>query len=106
MNTEEQKLRQLFKNNSDCYADTHYQIDTGETVEGEVVQAMTEDKFIEVLASLRVAEANTRSTLLLKEVRKRLLFDVDDNGHPKSTMTDLMNMWDNINAELQSPPTK
>lgn len=61
---------------------------------------------MEEYASLQVAQANTRSTMLLKEVRKRLLFDVDDNGHPKSTMTDLMNMWDNVNAQLESPPTE
>lgn len=37
---EEQKLRQLFKNSSDCYADTE-----GE----EVIQAMTEERFIKTL---------------------------------------------------------
>jgi len=46
----ETELRQLFKNASDCYADTR----TGtETIEGEVVQAMTEDGFI---AALRQAK--------------------------------------------------
>jgi hypothetical protein len=44
----EQELRQLFKNQSDCYADT------GDDLDGEkiICQAMTEDRFIEVLKQI------------------------------------------------------
>jgi hypothetical protein len=45
----EEKLRQAFKNNSDCYADTGRFENGGGFTEGEVVQAMTEDRFIEVI---------------------------------------------------------
>ena len=52
------ELSQLFKNNSDCYADTR--IDDGYNMfEGEVIQAMTEVKFIklaESFASMRVEQ--------------------------------------------------
>jgi len=44
----EQELRQLFKNRSDCYADT-WQEEFDHMVEGDVIPAMTEDRFIEVL---------------------------------------------------------
>ena len=44
----EKELRQLFQNRSDCYADT-WQITNLQYVEGDVIQAMTEDTFIEVL---------------------------------------------------------
>ncbi len=44
----EEELRQMFKNNSDCYADT-WKEERGMMIEGEVIQAMTEDKFIEVV---------------------------------------------------------
>jgi hypothetical protein len=47
----EERLRQVFKNNSDCYADTWYS-DGGSMEEGDVIQAMTEDKFIEVMKSM------------------------------------------------------
>lgn len=43
----EQELRDLFKNQSDCYADT-WKEEFDHMVEGEVIQAMTEDRFIEV----------------------------------------------------------
>ena len=47
------KLRQLFKNMSDCYADTW--IDIGiEMKQGEVIQAMTEDRFIELLKAIKL----------------------------------------------------
>lgn len=46
---DEEKLRQLFKNNSDCYADTNIIVGSDVIEEGEVIQAMTEDKFIEVV---------------------------------------------------------
>lgn len=45
----ESQLRQMFQNNSDCYADTGVVEKDGSYTEGNVVQAMTEDKFIEVL---------------------------------------------------------
>jgi hypothetical protein len=44
----ETELRQLFKNSSDCYADTWMDIGT-DMLQGEVIQAMTENRFIEVL---------------------------------------------------------
>ena len=61
-NLHEQQLRQLFKNNSDCYADTGewvYNEDlvyptSGDKIyiEGDIIQAMTEDKFIELLKEI------------------------------------------------------
>jgi hypothetical protein len=52
MNKEEE-LRQLFKNLSDCYADTWHS-ERGFMEEGEVIQAMTEDRFIEVLKEAKL----------------------------------------------------
>lgn len=50
---EEAQLRQLFKNNSNCYADTWSQDGLGAPmVEGDVIQAMTEERFIEVVTGL------------------------------------------------------
>lgn len=59
----ELELRQLFRNLSDCYADTGSFDTDGEYIEGAVIQAMTEDRFIETL----------------KEVNKKVKAgDVDD----------------------------
>lgn len=38
---------------------------------------------------------------LLKEGRKKLLFEVDDDGEPKCTILELMNFWDRVNAHLE-----
>lgn len=43
------ELRQMFKNLSDCYADTGRFENDGSYTEGDVIQAMTEDRFIEAL---------------------------------------------------------
>lgn len=48
---DDEELRQLFRNNSDCYADT-WKSDRGFMEEGEVLQAMTEEKFIETILTL------------------------------------------------------
>lgn len=47
----ELELRRLFKNNSDCYADTRT-VNGGVIEEGRVIQAMTEDRFIKLLKEL------------------------------------------------------
>jgi len=50
----ELELRQLFKNLSDCYADTGRFENDGSYTEGEVIQAMTEDRFIEALKEAKI----------------------------------------------------
>jgi len=52
------KLKQLFANNTDCYADTWQNIDAELhngchlLKEGAVIPAMTQDKFVEVVSQL------------------------------------------------------
>lgn len=56
----EAEIRQLFKNNSDCYADTHWYSDDTippTKVEGEVIQAMTEDAFIKISERIKIEYA-------------------------------------------------
>jgi hypothetical protein len=62
----ELELRQMFKNLSDCYADTWLDIGT-DMIQGEVIQAMTEDRFIEALkqAKLLVIPDVIKSVCLL-----------------------------------------
>jgi len=44
-------LQRVFRNNSDCYADTW--VDHGiEMKQGKVIQAMTEEKFVELVNKL------------------------------------------------------
>ena len=52
-NLTEEYIRQQFKNHSDCYADTWIS-DCDNMVEGEVIQAMTEDRFIELIKELNL----------------------------------------------------
>lgn len=49
LSMDESKIRQLFKNNSDCYADTASFDNNNNYVEGDVIMAMTEDKFVEII---------------------------------------------------------
>ena len=44
----EQKLRQLFKNRSNCYADTWHS-ERGYMEEGDVIQTMDEDAFVKAV---------------------------------------------------------
>lgn len=46
-------LEQIFENNFDCYADT-WQEENGKMIEGNVVLAMTKEKFIEVVKNLEL----------------------------------------------------
>ena len=48
----ENELRQKFRDESDCYADTGRFENDGSYTEGGVVQAMTEDKFVEVVMEI------------------------------------------------------
>ena len=48
------ELRQMFKNLSDCYADTGRFENDGSYSEGEVIQAITEDRFIEILKQAKL----------------------------------------------------
>lgn len=52
-NMNEPELRQLFKNLSDCYADTTEYVE-GKAIDGTVIQAMTEDRFIETLKQTKL----------------------------------------------------
>ena len=54
---------ELFSNKSDCYADTGFYND-GEYVEGEVIEAMMEGKFIEAL--------NDHDNELISEIEKKI----------------------------------
>ena len=59
---DELELRQLFKNMSDCYADT-WEDGVEQPVEGEVIQAMTEDRFIEVIKEIEILNSNQREKI-------------------------------------------
>lgn len=60
----ELELRQMFKNLSDCYADTWHS-ERGFMEEGEVIQAMTEDRFIEALKEAKLLPIPAVSKSLL-----------------------------------------
>ena len=60
----ELELRQLFKNLSDCYADTGRFENDGSYTEGEVIQAMTENRFIEALKEAKILPIPAVSNML------------------------------------------
>jgi hypothetical protein len=60
----ELEFRQMFKNLSDCYADTGRFENDGSYTEGEVIQAMTEDRFIEALKEAKLLPIHAVSNLL------------------------------------------
>lgn len=49
----EEELKQLFENRSDCYADTSRLENDGSYSEGEVIQAMTLERYLEVFKELK-----------------------------------------------------
>jgi hypothetical protein len=59
-----QTAEEIFENNFDCYADT-WKIEQGNyPVEGEVIMAMTKDKFVELF--------NQHTTTQIEALRERL----------------------------------
>ena len=75
----ELELRQMFKNLSDCYADTWLDIGT-DMIQGEVIQAMTEDRFIEALKEAKL--------LVIPDVRKCCNAMCDKNADDGSVYCD------------------
>lgn len=65
----EEELKQIFKNRSNCYADSY-----------EVIMAMDEEQFINVLKELKI--------LPIQRVSNRIFTVVDQDG-------DLINCWKN-----------
>ena len=64
----EEYLRQQFKNNSDCYADTWTFDDQNNHIEGILIQSMTEDKFIEILKELKLIRKSYSPDFIVKEL--------------------------------------
>ena len=62
---EEAKLRQLFKNRSNCYADTGRFENDGSYFEGEVIQAMDEDCFIKVIKEWQAERMHSEEEVLV-----------------------------------------
>jgi hypothetical protein len=60
----ELELRQIFKNQSDCYADTRKWDTDGIETEGPVIQAMTEDMFIKVLMNANMIKTPSESPIV------------------------------------------
>lgn len=38
---------------------------------------------------------------LLRELRQMYLVNVDDDGQPKASIVEIMDLWDRVNRELQ-----
>jgi len=57
------ELESLFENNFDCYADTCLTDENGNLTEGVVIQAMTKNKFIEVVTELLQGVHSTTTTI-------------------------------------------
>ena len=48
--------------------------------------------------ALRLSAVSHR---LLRELRQTYLVNVDNDGHPKASITEIMDLWDRVNRELQ-----
>jgi hypothetical protein len=71
-----QTAEEIFENNFDCYADT-WKIEQGNyPIEGEVIMAMTKDKFVELF--------NHHTTTQIEALRERLVKDLWVYGLEKS----------------------
>lgn len=60
---------------------------------------MEEQKSNEALQeALRKTDVSHR---LLRELRQIYLVNVDNDGHPKASMVEIMDLWERVNRELQ-----
>ena len=72
------ELRQLFKNNSDCYADTGRFEDDGSFTLGKVVQAMTEDVFVGLMEEYAKQQAIEFCAFVGKNFERIVYDKLDD----------------------------
>lgn len=57
-----------------------------------IIQAMEE------YAALCLSAVSHR---LLRDLRQTYLVNIDNDGHPKASITEIMDLWDRVNRELQ-----
>lgn len=53
---------------------------------------------MEQYVALHIADVSHR---LLRELRKTYLVNLDNDGQPKASMAEIMDLWDRVNRELQ-----
>ena len=100
-NINEKKLRQIFKNESDCYADTWHS-ERGFMEEGEVIQAMTEDRFIEVIKVINFEPINSLTNKLKKQLINSLKINDDVMNDPYLTIDEKTYTKKEIINEIQN----
>lgn len=75
---EEAELRQLFKNRSNCYADSGRFENDGSYSEGEVIQAMDEDCFIKVIKEWQAERMYSESDKIMKFLDTEIKLGLSD----------------------------
>ncbi len=50
---------------------------------------------------IEIYDANNASKRLLSELRQIYLVDIGDDGQPKASLGDILEMWDKVNKELR-----
>ena len=48
----------------------------------------------------QLQKENKEMKVLLNKIRSRLLYSLDSDGEPKSSMSELMKMWENVNSSI------
>lgn len=83
----DEEIGQLFENNSDCYADTRKPVEFNphQMVEGDVVMAMTKERFIKVVRDKLTTPTEKSGSEIEKELIKysNWLYDNTDNDVTK-----------------------
>jgi hypothetical protein len=77
----EQQLRQLFKDSSKSYTNIKKIEDDGSWSGGEIVQAITEDKFIEILSNLDIIDVAIDDSIPRKTLHpfKKIAFNYEES---------------------------
>lgn len=86
-------IETLFDNNSYCYADTGRFENDGSYSEGEVIPALTKDKFVTLVNS--IIEERVKG---LVEASKTLIIDVDSEGELKAPVIEIVEAWEKLTS--------
>jgi len=54
----------------------------------------------------RLKEENERLRVLLTKLRNNYLYETDEEGTPKALLSEMLDLWNDVNIELIPPPPK
>ena len=89
---------------SALYATNKFTVDDCSVLSEGILQYIKDAGYS--ITSNEYASQGAEAVDVLKEVQQRLWYDTDSEGQPKSSITDIVEMWDKVNKVLHQPSSR